>query len=102
MEETFRMGRSAGIRVGIKWSVLVIFALIAYGLAGQYLPRVYPREGVAAYVVAGVAAAVVFVASLLAHEIAHALVARRAGVRGRRGDRGRGRRERAGAGRARV
>ncbi len=80
MEETFRLGRIAGIRVGVNWSVLVIFALIAYGLAGQYLPRVYPREGVAAYVVAGVAAAVAFVASLLAHEIAHALVARRNGV----------------------
>jgi len=80
MEETFRRGRIAGIRVGINWSVLVIFALIAYGLAGQYLPRVYPREGVAAYVVAGVTAAVVFVASLLAHEIAHALVAWRNGV----------------------
>jgi hypothetical protein len=45
MEETFRLGRIAGIRVGVNWSVLVIFALIAYGLAGQYLPRVYPREG---------------------------------------------------------
>lgn len=81
MEETFRLGRIAGIRVGVNWSVLVIFALIAYGLAGQYLPRVYAREGVAAYVVAGMAAAVVFVASLLAHEIAHALVARRNGVK---------------------
>jgi Zn-dependent protease/predicted transcriptional regulator len=80
MRETFRLGQIAGIRIGVNWSVLVIFALIAYGLAGQYLPAAYPGQPVAAYVVAGLAAAVVFVASLLAHEISHALVARRNGV----------------------
>ncbi|HEX8006395.1 MAG TPA: site-2 protease family protein [Trebonia sp.] len=81
MRETFRLGQIVGIRIGVNWSVLVIFALIAYGLAGQYLPAAFPGQGTAAYVVTGLAAAVVFVASLLAHEISHALVARRNGVR---------------------
>jgi Zn-dependent protease/predicted transcriptional regulator len=80
MRETFRLGQIAGIRIGVNWSVLAIFALIAYGLAGQYLPAAFPGQPTAAYVIVGLAAAVVFVASLLAHEISHALVARRNGV----------------------
>jgi Zn-dependent protease/predicted transcriptional regulator len=80
MRETFRLGQIAGIRIGVNWSVLVIFALIAYGLAGQYLPAAFPDQSTAAYVIVGLAAAVVFVASLLAHEVSHALVARRNGV----------------------
>jgi Zn-dependent protease len=80
MTETFRLGRIGGVRVGVNWSVLVVFALIAYGLAGQRFPAAYPGQGLAAYVTAGLLTAVVFFASLLAHELAHALVARRNGV----------------------
>jgi Zn-dependent protease len=80
MEETFRLGRIAGVRVGVNWSVLVIFVLIAYGLAGQYFPRTYPHAPAGADAAAGIIAAIVFVLSLLAHELAHAVVARRNGV----------------------
>jgi Zn-dependent protease/CBS domain-containing protein len=80
MQETFRLGRIAGVRVGVNWSVLVIFVLIAYGLAGQYFPRAYPHSSAAADAAAGILAAIVFVFSLLAHELAHAVVARRNGV----------------------
>ena len=81
MEETFRLGRIAGVRVGVNWSVIVIFALIAYGLAAQYFPRSFPHAPAAADAAAGIAAAAVFVCSLLAHETAHAVVARRNGVK---------------------
>lgn len=74
------MGRIAGIRVGVNWSVLVIFGLIAYGLAARRFPEVYPGYSDAAYVVAGLITAVVFFGSLLAHELAHAVVARRNGL----------------------
>jgi Zn-dependent protease/CBS domain-containing protein len=80
MTETFRLGRVAGVRVGVNWSVLVVFALIAYGLAGQRFPAVYPGLGWLAYATAGFLTAVAFFGSLLAHELAHALVARRNGV----------------------
>ena len=80
MRETFSLGRIAGIRVGINASVLVIVLIIALGLALGRFPLVLPGRGTAAYVVAGLAAAVAFLASLLAHEMAHALVARRNGV----------------------
>jgi Zn-dependent protease/CBS domain-containing protein len=80
MTETFRLGRIAGIRVGLNWSVLAIFLLIAFGLAGQRFPAAYPGEPAVAYWAAGLAAAVVFFVSLLAHELAHAVVARRHGI----------------------
>ncbi|CAM3845641.1 site-2 protease family protein [Nocardiopsis rhodophaea] len=81
MQETFRLGHLAGIRVGVHWSVLVIFALIAFGLAQVRLPGVYPDRALWLYWSVGLVTAVVFFASLLAHELAHAIVARRNGVR---------------------
>lgn len=80
MRATFTLGRIAGIRVGVHWSVVLIFALIAVGLAQGELPDAVPGRARGLYWVAGLAAAVVFFGSLLAHELAHAVVARRNGV----------------------
>ena len=80
MKQTVRLGRVAGIAVGAHWSVAVILVIIAELLAVAVLPGAFPRQSAALYwAVAGIAA-VVFLASLLAHELAHALVARRNGV----------------------
>lgn len=81
MKASFRLGRIAGIRIGVNWSVLVIFALIAWGLAASRFPAAYPQYGTGAYVAAGLLTAVAFFVSLLAHELSHALVARRNGLR---------------------
>jgi Zn-dependent protease len=70
----------AGFRVVISPSALVAFALIAWSLAARVLPAGYPGYTPATYWLAGLAAATLFVAGLLLHELAHALVARRAGV----------------------
>jgi len=80
MDESIRLGRIAGIRVGMNWSLLVIAWLIAWSLAGQQLPAEYPGYGTSAYWTAGILASIVFFASLLAHEMAHALQARREDV----------------------
>lgn len=80
MSETLRLGRIAGVRVGANWSVLVIFLLIAVGLAAGRFPQRFPDASTGAYAAAGLIAAVVFLASLLAHEVSHAVVARRNGV----------------------
>ena len=77
MTETVRLGQLAGIKVGVNWSVLVIFLLITLGLAGGRFPALYPDRDGTAYVVAGLAAGLLFLASLLAHELSHAVVARR-------------------------
>lgn len=80
MKESVRLGQIAGVRVGMNWSVLVIFVLIAFGLAAGQLPLVAPGYEQPVYVAAGLASAVVFLFSLLAHEVSHAVVARRNGL----------------------
>jgi len=80
MRTSFRLGQIAGIRIGVNWSVLVIFAIITWGLATSRFPVAYPQYGTGAYIAAAVLTAVAFFASLLAHELSHALVARRNGL----------------------
>jgi Zn-dependent protease/CBS domain-containing protein len=80
MNETFRLGRIRGIPIGVNWSVVVILGVLTWSLAAGYLPRTEPGYRPIEYWMVGVAAAVVFLASLLAHEMGHALVAIRSGV----------------------
>lgn len=77
---TFGLGRIAGVPVRAHWSVLIVMALIASDLAGQGLPAAYPGRPVWLYWAVGLVAAVVFLLGLLAHEVAHAVVARRNGI----------------------
>jgi Zn-dependent protease/CBS domain-containing protein len=81
MNENVSLGRIAGIHVGFNWSLLVVAALIAWSLATSLLPSAAPGQTSAAYWAAGVISAFVFLASLLAHELAHSIVAMRRGVK---------------------
>lgn len=80
MKETVRLGTLAGIRVGVHWSVLVIATLLLVGLSAGQFPVMHPGYPTVAYAVAGVVAAAAFFVSLLAHELAHGIVARQHGV----------------------
>ncbi|MFD0532985.1 site-2 protease family protein [Actinomadura luteofluorescens] len=80
MKQTFRFGTFRGIPVGMHWSVLVIMLLIAEILGRSVLPTAAPGAPPGVRWAAAALAAVLFMASLAAHEIAHALVARRHGV----------------------
>ena len=42
--QSFSLGRISGIRIGVNWSVLVIVALLAYGLAAGQFPSEVPRR----------------------------------------------------------
>ena len=81
MTASLRLGRIAGIPIGASWSVLLIALLIAWPLAGTLLPDQAPGLAAATYWLAGAVGAGLFLASLLAHELGHAVVARRAGLR---------------------
>jgi len=81
MTASLRLGRIAGIPVGASWSVLLIAALFAWSLAGSILPGLVPGLAPSTYWLAAVVATGLFLGSLLAHEVGHALVARRAGLR---------------------
>ena len=67
MRASFRIGTIAGVPIGVNWSVLIIFGLIAWGLSAGQLPRAYPDRPGWAYVIVGVAAAVVMPAAAYAH-----------------------------------
>ncbi len=75
MNENVSLGRVFGIHVGFNWSLLVVAALIAWSLATSFLPSASPGQTSAAYWTAGLISAFVFLASLLAHELAHSIVA---------------------------
>jgi Zn-dependent protease/predicted transcriptional regulator len=77
---SIRIGRIAGIEVGVNWSWLVVFALLAWSLADGVFPDQNPGLSRGAYVGMAIVATVLFFASLLAHELGHALVARREGM----------------------
>jgi len=75
-----RLGRVGGIPVGANWSVAIILVIIAWLLGASILPGALPHQPAAVYWTVAVAGAVLFLASLLAHELSHAVVARRHGV----------------------
>lgn len=77
MKQSLRLGRVAGIPIGVNWSVLVIMVLIADIVAGNILPRAAAGRSTGMYWAIAVPTALLFLASLLAHEAAHAIVARR-------------------------
>ena len=80
MLEGIRLGRVAGFPVAVNWSVLVILWLFTWSLASYSLPGAAPGHSMATYWLAGFIGALLLLGSLLAHELAHALTARRAGL----------------------
>src|SRR5229473_1858593 len=81
MASSIRLGRIFGIEIGINWSLVFVFALISWTVATEVLPLDVPGQPALAYWVAGATGSVAFYACLLAHELAHALVATRHGVK---------------------
>jgi Zn-dependent protease/CBS domain-containing protein len=77
---TFQLGRIAGVRIGVNWSWLIVFALIVWSLAAAVFPSQNPGFSDGEYLVMALVAAVLFFASLLLHELGHALQARRDGI----------------------
>jgi len=75
------VGRIGGVLVRMHWSVLGIAVLMAWSLSSQVLPASYPEASPLATSATGTVAAVFFLLGLLAHELTHAVVARRNGVR---------------------
>lgn len=80
MHASISLGRVAGVEIGINWSWLVIFGLITWSLAAAFFPDSNPGLGDGAYVAMAAVAAVLFFASLLLHELGHAVVAKREGM----------------------
>ena len=74
------IGRIAGFPVRVNWSVLVILWLFSWSLAAT-LPGAVPGYSTGACWLAGACGALILLGSLLAHELSHAVLARRADVK---------------------
>lgn len=74
------IARIAGIRISADWSVLLIGALLAWGVAGGAVPAVVPGTPLWLAWIVGIIAALLLIVSLIAHEMGHALLARRRGI----------------------
>jgi len=74
------LGRFGGVEVRLNWSLLVVFALIVWSLADGVFPSQNPGLSHGVHIAMAIAAALLFVASILLHELAHAWQARRNGI----------------------
>ncbi len=80
MHSSITLGRVRGIEVGLNWSWLIVFALIVWTLAAGVFPDQNPGLADGTYLAMAAVAAALFFASILAHELGHALQARREGM----------------------
>jgi Zn-dependent protease len=81
LKSSVRLGRIAGIDVGIHYTWLFAFALIAWSLAAGFFPSAAPGLPAPTYWLLGVAAALGLFASVLIHEFRHSFVALARGLR---------------------
>jgi Zn-dependent protease/CBS domain-containing protein len=80
VQDSLTLGRIAGVRFGVNWSWLVVFALIVWTLATGIFPETNKGLSNGTYVAMALVAAFLFFGSLLAHELGHAIQARREGM----------------------
>ena len=79
MRPTIRLGRIFGIDIGLHYSWVIIALLIVFSLAGHF-QGVNPRWSVTLRWSLAAITALFFFASILAHELSHAAVAKARGI----------------------
>jgi Zn-dependent protease/CBS domain-containing protein len=77
---SFSIGSIAGIRIALHPSWIVIAFLVTFSLATASLPGAFRGWDPVMYWVVAALVALLFFGSVLAHELSHALVARRFGI----------------------
>jgi Zn-dependent protease len=76
MAGTLRIGRILGVPVGVHWSLLGIGVLLTLTMATGNLPVAHPGHDTWVYWAVGALTTATFFATVLAHEIGHAVAAR--------------------------
>ena len=80
MPGSLRIGKIAGIDIYIHVSWIIILVLLTVSLAIGWFPQLYPGQSTANYWIVSLIAALLLFVSVLLHELAHSLVARRRGL----------------------
>jgi Zn-dependent protease/predicted transcriptional regulator len=80
MSGTFRIGNIAGIDIDIHVSWIIILVLLTVSLATGWFPQLYPGWSTATYWLIAFLSSLLLFVSVLLHELAHSLVARRRGL----------------------
>ena len=80
LHASFVFGRVAGVEIGVNWSWIVVVGLVGWSLGAVVFPDEVPGLSDGTYLAMALIATVLFFASLLLHELGHAVVARREGM----------------------
>jgi Zn-dependent protease len=80
MPGSLRLGKIAGIEISIHVSWLIIVVLLTWSLATGWFPAIYQGWSTLTYWLVSLLATLLLFASVLAHELAHSLVARSRGL----------------------
>src|SRR6476659_8747685 len=80
MSGSLRIGKIAGIDIFVHVSWLIILVLITWSLATGWFAVLYPGWSHLTYWIVSLIAALLLFVSVLLHELAHSLVARRRGL----------------------
>jgi Zn-dependent protease len=73
-------GRIFGVPIRLDWGWIPMIPVYSWAIAAVYLPRVAPERPVVEYWVWGIVTTFLLVVSVVAHELAHAVVARAEGL----------------------
>ncbi|HEX7973980.1 MAG TPA: site-2 protease family protein [Anaerolineales bacterium] len=84
MRSGIHVGQVFGINIYVDWSWIFIFLLVTWNLAAGVFPNLHPDWGLGLDLSLGVLAALLFFLSVLAHELAHSVVAKANGLPVRR------------------
>lgn len=79
MQANIKLGRIFGIEVGLHYSWLIIALLVTLSLRGQF-QATNPQWGAGAIWATAIGTALLFFASIIAHELSHAAVAKANGL----------------------
>ena len=77
----FRLGRILGFEISLDFSWFIILALVVWSFSTGVFPQESPGLTGPVYLTMGLAAALLFFASLLGHELSHSVVARAKGIK---------------------
>jgi Zn-dependent protease len=78
---SLQVAKVKGIPIKLHFTLVIVFALIAWTLAVSYMPVLYPDLPQSAYWTMGILGGIILFISVLLHELSHSMVAKRYGFK---------------------